>query len=750
MSDEIHRVVCLGYPKDSVPDVWLTTIPRFLLPVLQIQSILEAMTKSEIKASLGILSANLGQVFENTIQRIDKKPPNRRNAATQALMWVSHAGMPLQVDELCHALATKLDGTGFDHDDLLPPRSIIECCFGLIVLDDESSTFRLVQYTLQDHLLSRGPQSFMQEETYIAQILITYVLFDGTNDSAIEHKGTGHRVSNIDQWVYVDSSLLEYAASNWGNHAQLSQSSEINELALAFLGDASKLTRATQCQNDALVHDAGRVRHGDPWSSRRRPQSTGVHVVARYGLVELLGLLLDRGLEINARDSYKNTPLHDAASHGQTDALKVLLERGAEANSRNIDYDTPLYLAVSSSHELVIPILLTHGANVDDHRKDDWSPLHKAADTGHIAIAQTLLNNGASVIVRSAAGLIPLHRAAGRGHVHMVQLLLHHGSPVDVATFDGWTPLHGASSSGQVDVAKILLNHDAEINKQSSDQRTALHRACRSGYYEFVSLLLAGNPISSVRDCGANLPLHRAANGGHENICRLLLHHSSTSPLAQLSSLNANGRKPEKQASVSGHWKVAAFLRQEESLLRGTNSGGKSDLNLAVEAGHLLRVMELLENGADVNVVSGDSSTPIHQALLLRNESIAKVLLEHDASINVPTSEGWQPLHCAASKGMVSTVSLCLSRGACISARTLNGQTALHKGCKSGSLETVRVLIGSGADVEAQDDCDWRPLHTASAAGFQDIVELLIANDADLEARDKKIPYSASMCCHSW
>ena len=88
------------------------------------------------------------QAYENKIRKIDNDPQNRRQVASQALMWVSHARRPLQVDKLCHALAMKLGDTVLDQDSLLSPRSTIESCSGLIVLDADSSTFRLVHYTL--------------------------------------------------------------------------------------------------------------------------------------------------------------------------------------------------------------------------------------------------------------------------------------------------------------------------------------------------------------------------------------------------------------------------------------------------------------------------------------------------------------------------------------------------------------------------------------------------------------------------
>lgn len=711
---------------------------RFLLPVLQLQGVLEAMTKSEVKASLRDLSASLGQAFENTIRRIGNEPQNRRQVATQALMWVSHARRPLKINELCHALATKLGDTELDHENLVLPRFIIESCFGLISLNDEGSTVTLVHYTLQDFLQSRQPQEFLQEETYITRILLTYLCLDETSDAIDEYQIQEHGISNVDRGVILQSSFLQYAATNWGHHAKLSQYSEVNELALDFLKNTPKLTRATQSLTDPLGRGLGDIRYHEPWESRYRSKRTGLHVVAGFGLVELLGVLLDRGLDVNARDSFQNTALHDATIYGQSDALKLLLERGAEVNVNNLDCNTPLYLAVSFSREQLLPTLLKEGANVDNHCKDDWTPLHKAADNGHVAIAQTLLDYGANVIKMSLKELIPLHRAAGRGHVQMVQLLLDYGSPVDMTTWDGWTPLHGASSSGQDDAVKVLLEHDAEVNIQSDDERTALHRACRGGHYDVTSRLLRENADQMVRDCSDNIPLHRAAKGGHERVCILLLRHKSVVALTQLTALNVLGRKPEEEAVYSGHWRVAALLRREELSHKGIAVEEQDHLEIAIEEDRLARVKELLSSGADVNRANSVSLTPLHQALFLENQSIAQLLIEHGASITVATSEGWQPLHCAASKGMAGMVSLCLGRKADVAARTLDGQTALHKGCKSGDVQTVQILLDLGANIEAQDEWGWRPLHTASAQGSQEIVELLLASNADREAWDKE------------
>lgn len=157
------------------------------------QSILEAMTRSEIRKSLLNLSANLGQAFEDTLRRIEDEPRNRRLVTVQSLMWISHAYRPLQINELRHAVATQVGDTEFDPDNLLQPKFIIECGFGLVVIDDESSVIRLVHHTLQDFLHSKRREVFRGEETEITKICLTYLCLDQLDIANSDQRGVSLR-----------------------------------------------------------------------------------------------------------------------------------------------------------------------------------------------------------------------------------------------------------------------------------------------------------------------------------------------------------------------------------------------------------------------------------------------------------------------------------------------------------------------------------------------------------------------------
>ena len=122
----------------------------FLLPALQIRTILDQITKADVKRTLLHLSTDLTHAFESTIQRISNLPTARRDLAFRTLMWISHARRPLTVTELQHALSLRFDDVDVDKDNFPSIRTLLDCCCGLVEVDLESSTIRLVHHSLED------------------------------------------------------------------------------------------------------------------------------------------------------------------------------------------------------------------------------------------------------------------------------------------------------------------------------------------------------------------------------------------------------------------------------------------------------------------------------------------------------------------------------------------------------------------------------------------------------------------------
>lgn len=76
----------------------------------------------------------------------------------------------------------------------------------------------------------------------------------------------------------------------------------------------------------------------------------------------LVKQLLEKGIDVNSRDSDNSTALEYAAMFGQTDMTRLLIEKGAEVNTINDDGETPLYCAVDDGHTEIEKILRDAGA----------------------------------------------------------------------------------------------------------------------------------------------------------------------------------------------------------------------------------------------------------------------------------------------------------------------------------------------------------------------------------------------------
>jgi len=116
----------------------------------------------------------LGGIYGATIERIKAQGGDKSRLGMAALMWISHAERPLRADELYHALAVEIGSTNFDIGNIPSMSTLVNCCQGLITVDKEASTVRLIHFTLQEHLSSH-PDIFTTPHSAIAEICLTYL-----------------------------------------------------------------------------------------------------------------------------------------------------------------------------------------------------------------------------------------------------------------------------------------------------------------------------------------------------------------------------------------------------------------------------------------------------------------------------------------------------------------------------------------------------------------------------------------------
>ena len=116
----------------------------------------------------------LGDAYSATIERIKAQDGDKSRLGMAALMWVSHAERPLKADELCHALAVELGSRDFSAGNVLSVSTLVSSCQGLITVDKEASTVRLIHFTLQEYF-SAHPNIFSRPHSAMAEICLTYL-----------------------------------------------------------------------------------------------------------------------------------------------------------------------------------------------------------------------------------------------------------------------------------------------------------------------------------------------------------------------------------------------------------------------------------------------------------------------------------------------------------------------------------------------------------------------------------------------
>jgi len=95
---------------------------------------------------------DLKDVYSATLERIEKQGGEKTRLGMAALMWISHSERLLQLDELSHSLAVEIGSTDLNPERIPSVETLLNCYLGLLIIDREASTVRLIHFTLQEYL----------------------------------------------------------------------------------------------------------------------------------------------------------------------------------------------------------------------------------------------------------------------------------------------------------------------------------------------------------------------------------------------------------------------------------------------------------------------------------------------------------------------------------------------------------------------------------------------------------------------
>ena len=658
---------------------------RFLLVSLNIDAILQETTIHQRRKKLNTMTdgLGLGDAYGATLSRIKGQGERKAKLGMAALMWISHAERPLKSDELCHALAVEIGSPNLNSDNVPSLGTLLACCQGLVAVDKEASTLRLIHFTLQEFLRAH-PELFGAAHSQITETCLSYL-----NSQQVKALSTSP-APNLQSTPF-----LEYASLYWGVHAKMELSDSAKLLVRELFDNYNNhiSARILLKAQELPLHDV---------DFNKLALFDGLHCASIFGIDKIVvGLVGVEGCNINRSDCVGNTPLVWAAWNGHKRVVRILLGRDdVTPDKPDVDGQTPLWLAAFMGHEDVVQILLRRDdVNPDQPNRFGKTPLSWAAYGGHEGVVRILLGrDDVNPDKPDMYGATPLSHAARNGQEEVVKMLLARDdvNPNDPDN-NGDTPLWWAACDGHEGVMKILLGQgDVGPGKLDICDQSPLWLAACNGDEEVVKMLLErGDANADEGDKEGKTPLMWAASMGHENVIKILLGRDEVNP----DKPDHFGGTPLGCAADCGHEGVVKILLGLDCV-----DPDKPDMNsqtplfLAASNGHK-NVVKVLLGRDDINPNKPNTYdwTPLSFSASIGDVGMVKMLLERDdVNSDKPGRHGKTPLCWAAHNGHEGVVEILLARDGVDPPRPHRHGEALQQASHNGHTEVVKILLRHG------------------------------------------------------
>ena len=195
----------------------------------------------------------------------------------------------------------------------------------------------------------------------------------------------------------------------------------------------------------------------------------GKDLIRDPNLINLLRLLISKGVALNGISSYQESALRVLSRVGRFDAVRVLLDAGADGSQLQW---TPLIQAVALGTLSDVEVALQGPTSLEE--KDWWSRTAwlVALQTGDLSKAQLLRERGADTNARGRCGKPPLFYPIGTHHRLMLRWLIEIGIDVEQTDAFGTTPLMQAVERDDPECVSILLEAGADVDRTQEGEIT--------------------------------------------------------------------------------------------------------------------------------------------------------------------------------------------------------------------------------------------------------------------------------------
>ena len=281
-----------------------------------------------------------------------------------------------------------------------------------------------------------------------------------------------------------------------------------------------------------------------------------------------------------------------------------------------------------------------------------------------------------------------------------------------------------------------------------------LHAAIRTAREDVVFLYLCEHdaqlPIKvNEIDNSGDIPLDMALKSKQESVARTLVNHK-----ANINQIDSKGRSLLHRAVERKDEFAANFLIDNRANCDAMIATDKrTPIHLIAGQDHdegMVRVaLNLLAHGADPNYQDASGNTPLHRAIISKNEAIFDALVaQPKLALDTRNVDGLTPLALSLqilSQNEKFATTLVTKNASVDATNPMTGDTLLHLSARDLNETAGVFLAGKGAKVNAINNSGETPLHIAASNGLVTLVETLLNNGANCNLLTSPANYSDSV-----
>lgn len=413
-----------------------------------------------------------------------------------------------------------------------------------------------------------------------------------------------------------------------------------------------------------------------------------LHLVIQQNCdVDLVKLLLVKGIPINQKNLVGNTPFLLAVQNGDVEISRLLLDAGGDLFAENKNSENPMSIAVTQPWENENSWLLNDKfLHAKDYAGD--TPIHWAVNANSLDVARGILGLGIDINQMNNYGQTALHKAILNKNAQMIALLFESGADPNVRDYAGNTIYHYIVYNDSAELIELFDEKAIDVNIANIYGRTALHEAISRNAIEATKIFIENSANIHLKDNWGRTPVHYAA--------------------------------------VAGNLKILQYLLDSKAPHNIRDNDGETPLHQALKNNQQTITNYLVCMGADIYATNKDGETPM--ALVLANPKLTQWFI-NNLIVNTPNNDGNYPLHLAIEQNASPDVVLFLvDKKIQLNDKNMAGETPLYSAMKLKNYDAAKILITKGADIFAMNKDSKTPFFLAAKEG-EDVLNWFINSE---------------------